>query len=258
MNAPENGIRLQKILSERGIASRREAEKLILAGSVTVNGAVVTELGTRANPAADQIAVCGTALAAKKAKEAVVALWKPRGYTTTTRPGSAAEGRGVLELLPPKWRHLRPVGRLDRDSSGLLILTNIGELSLRLTHPRFAHQKTYHALLQRPPTTTEMAEIRQGKLRIGGETLQSAPVRVLGGARIEIVLREGKNRQIRRMFRAQGNGVEKLRRVGIGQLFLVKLGIAEGGWKQLSAPEQAALLATGSAKTGGQSGSMQA
>ncbi len=227
-----NLIRLQKAIADQGIASRREAEKLITAGAVKVDGKVVTELGTKVNPLEQKIEVDGKLLAQREQDKIVIALWKPIGFVTSTKK-TATDPDIVLDLLPKDLQHLYPVGRLDKDSSGLIILTNDGDLTYTLMHPSFGHEKAYHVLLQKPLDDVSLTQIRKGDVKILGQSLQPAKVKKLGGARVEIILREGKNRQIRRTFRALGNGVKKLRRVAIGKLSLDSLGIEEGGWKQL-------------------------
>jgi pseudouridine synthase len=237
MKNPEpEQIRLQKILSERGIASRREAEKLIAAGHVRVNGKVVTELGTKADPATDTIEVDQQILKKKEVDKVVIALNKPPGFVTSTKT-TAVEKNIVFDLLPKQYKGLFPIGRLDKDTSGLLLLTNDGDLAFRLTHPSFAHSKTYHVLLSKPINDQQLEKIRNGDIQILGRRMQPAPAKILGGARIEMILREGKNRQIRRMFRELGTGVKKLRRVAVGALDLADINIPKGRWKELNEKE---------------------
>lgn len=232
----EKHVRLQKILADRSIASRREAEKLISAGSVRVNGLIVAELGAKADPEKDVIEVEKNALQKKKEEKMTIALWKPVGFVTSTKK-TLLEKNIVFDLLPKYIPRLFPAGRLDKDSSGLLILTNDGELAFSLTHPRFDHTKTYHVLLQKPVSDEDLLKIQRGKVRIMGKSVRPAPIKKLGGSRVEIILTEGKNRHIRRLFRAIGNGVKKLRRVAIGSLSLHELKIQEGEWKVLSKKE---------------------
>ncbi len=226
-------IRLQKILAHRGVASRRESEKLILAGYVRVNGRVVTELGTKADPLKDSIEVNQQALKKKEDEKMTIVLWKPVGYVTSTKT-TAVEKDIVFDLLPQDFPRLFPVGRLDKESSGFLLLTNDGELAFRLTHPKFLHTKTYHVLLHKPIDDESLEKIRKGTVRIMGEKVRPAQVRKLGGSRIEIILTEGKNRHIRRLFRALNNGVKKLRRIAVGHLYLDDLHLQEGQWKKLN------------------------
>ncbi len=236
----EKLVRLHKAIADQGIASRREAEKLIAAGAVKVDGKVVTELGTKINPLTQKIEVDGKVLEQREQEKVVIAMWKPIGFVASTKK-TVADPDIILDLLPKKFQHLYPVGRLDKDSSGLLILTNDGDLTYRLAHPSFGHSKTYHVLLQHPINDDDLEQVRKGDVKILGQRLQPARVKKLGGARLEIILHEGKNRQIRRIFRALGNGVKKLRRVSIGNLELESLHINEGEWKMLS-PQQIRLL----------------
>jgi len=229
-------VRLQKVIADRGIASRREAEKLITGGSVKVDGKVVTELGTKVDPLLQLIEVDEQAINDRNREKIVIALWKPVSYVTSTKKTSV-DPNIVLDLLPESLKNLYPVGRLDKDSSGLLILTNDGDLAFRLAHPSHGHSKTYQVLLQKPAPESSLEKIRKGDVKILGQRILPAEVTKLGGSRIEIVLREGKNRQIRRIFRALDNGVKKLRRVGIGSLRLEKLGVKEGGWIKLTPHE---------------------
>lgn len=232
-----NRIRLQKVIADQGIASRREAEKLITAGAVKVDGKVVTELGTKVDPAMQTIEVDGKVLAEREQDKVTIALWKPVGFVTSTKK-TPVDPDIILDLLPKNLHHLYPIGRLDKDSSGLIILTNDGDLAYRLAHPSFGHSKTYHVLLHKPIDDDALEQIRKGDIKILGQRLQPARVKKLGGARIEIVLREGKNRQIRRTFRALGNGVKKLRRVAIGGLVLDAIPLKrEGEWKSLTKPQ---------------------
>jgi pseudouridine synthase len=229
-------VRLQKILADRGIASRREAEKFISLGAVSVNGEVVTEMGTKADPDRDIIVVKKDTLQTASQEKVTIALWKPLGVVSSSKK-TEKEEHILTDLLPVRFPRLFSVGRLDKDSSGLILLTNDGSLAFELTHPRFFHSKTYHVLLAKPISEGAMEKIRRGTLHVLGEKIRPAKVTKLGGSRVEIILTEGKNRQIRRIFRSLGNGVKKLRRVAIGDLSLQKLGLAEGEWKILSKRE---------------------
>lgn len=216
-------VRLQKILSQAGISSRRAAETLIREGRISVNGKTVTELGTRADPSRDRIAIDGRLL--RPAQAAVyLALNKPTGVVTTL---SDPEGRPtVRDLIGRVRERVFPVGRLDFHSAGLLLLTNDGELAQRLTHPRYGVRKTYRVKVKGRPDPEQLARLSQG---VALEDGVSAPARVRiveGGERkswLEIVLAEGKNRQVRRMCEAVGLPVEKLSRIAFGPLKLGKL-----------------------------------
>lgn len=225
-------MRLAKFLAHGGVASRRRAEEVIAAGRVTVGGEVVTD-PARDVRVGDDVRVDGTPVGAE-ARE-VWAVNKPVGVISTARePG---ERPAVVELVDSAAR-LYPVGRLDADSSGLLLLSNDGELANRLTHPRYEVPKTYRARLRRAPGERELERLRSGVELEDGPTAP-AEVRRVGEREIEVVLREGRNRQLRRMVEAVGNRVTALRRVGFGSLRLG--GLAEGGARRLSDEEIAAL-----------------
>jgi 23S rRNA pseudouridine2605 synthase len=237
------GERLQKYLAHAGVASRRHAEELIAAGAVTVNGQVVRELGTRVDPAADEVRVRGQ-LVRPTETPLYILLNKPADTVSTAHDPQGR--RTVLDLLPPEWRASRvyPVGRLDRDTEGLLLLTNDGDLALRLTHPRYAQAKEYHALVAGTPTRATVERLARGLL-LEGETRPTAPARVWkmreqGDATwIGIELHEGRNRQVRRMLDAVGHPVLRLRRVRVGPLTLGDL--APGRARLLTAAELAAV-----------------
>ena len=225
-------MRLVKFLAHGGVASRRKAEVIIGKGMVTVGGEVVTD-PARDVTAADDVRVNGAAVGIEELE--VWAVNKPAGVVSTARePGS----RPAVVALVASPARLYPVGRLDADSTGLLLLTNDGELANRLTHPRYEVPKTYVARLATPIGTRELARLREGLELEDGPT---APTRVRkrGEREIEIELREGRNRQVRRMIEAVGNRVLGLRRVGFGSLRLGTLG--EGASRQLGKGEIARL-----------------
>ena len=225
-------MRLAKFLAHSGVASRRKAEAIVAKGVVTVGGEVVTD-PARDVSEADDVRVNGSRVGAE-ARE-VWAVNKPAGVVSTARePG---ERPAVVELVDSPAR-LYPVGRLDADSTGLLLLTNDGELANRLTHPRYEVAKTYRARLRRPPSDRDLEALRRGVELEDGPTAP-AGVRRLGERELEIVLREGRNRQVRRMAEAVGNEVVTLRRVGFGPLGLAGLG--EGQARRLSTEEIEAL-----------------
>jgi len=212
--------RLQKIIARAGVASRRKAEELIRAGEVRVNGRVVSELGSKADPAKDEVRVSGRLISAE-APRVYLMLNKPPGYVTTT---SDPEGRPtVMELLPRAKERLYPVGRLDWESSGLLLVTNDGELTFALTHPSSQVPRTYQAKLEGLPAPRVLEKLSRGVMLDGRPTLP-AHVRFLrkgpNHVWIEITLSEGRNRQVRRMAEAIGHPVLKLHRVAIGPLRL--------------------------------------
>ncbi|HEX8050791.1 MAG TPA: pseudouridine synthase [Solirubrobacterales bacterium] len=225
-------MRLAKFLAHGGVASRRKAEEIIAKGMVTVGGEVVTD-PARNVEGSDDVRVNGRPVAAETRE--VWMVNKPAGVVSTARePGSRP---AVVDLVETRAR-LYPVGRLDADSTGLLLLTNDGELANRLTHPRFEVPKTYRAQLRSAISDGEVARLRSGVELEDGST---APTRVkrLGSREIEIVLREGRNRQVRRMVEAVGNRVVALRRVRFGPLGLGAL--KEGAARRLSGDEIARL-----------------
>lgn len=222
--------RLQKILSRAGYASRRAAEKLIAEGQVRVNGQVVTELGAKAHPARDKITVNGKPIVISDAATTVVLLHKPRNTVCTK---SDPQGRAtVLDLLPKKLQKLNPVGRLDYDTTGLLLLTDDGDLLHKLTHPSHGVEKTYHARAG-GKITPEVVKILQEGVYIPEEgskkRVKTAPCRVTikaqteTNALVEITLREGRNRQVRKMLEVMGHRVSSLRRVKFAGLELDEL-----------------------------------
>lgn len=213
-------IRLQKILADAGVASRRAAERLITGGQVSVNGETVTRLGATANPDSDDIRVGGGAIGAPAAF-VYIALHKPIGYVTT-----AHDERGrptVLDLVDDGSARLFPVGRLDLDSEGLLLFTNDGDLAARLTHPRYGVEKEYAALVDRDPLPAALAALHTG-VEIDGRRTAPAAVRRLdrtpAGVWLSITVHEGRKRQVRRMCAAVGLRVLRLVRVRVGPVLL--------------------------------------
>jgi 23S rRNA pseudouridine2605 synthase len=221
-------VRLAKYLAHGGVASRRKAEEIIAKGIVTVGGEVVVDPARDVDDG-DDVRVNGAPVGAE-ARE-VWAVNKPAGVVSTARePG---ERRAVVELVDSKAR-LYPVGRLDADSSGLLLLTNDGALANQLTHPKYEVPKTYRARLGKPVKERELKRLGEGVELEDGPTAP-AEVRRIALHEIEIVLREGRNRQVRRMVEAVGNRVVDLRRIAFGPL---KLGnLKEGQARRLSAAE---------------------
>lgn len=230
--------RLQKILASAGVASRRHSEELILAGRVSVNGQVVTELGAKADPASDEIRVDGKPLA-REIDKTYFALYKPTGYITSK---SDPRNRRTVMLLAPEVPGLHPVGRLDYDTSGLLLLTNDGEFTLALTHPRYGVPKTYEATVQGHPGERILQRLREG-VRLEDGWTSPAQVVSLGPsgpeARVRITLHEGRNRQVRRMFEAVGYPVIRLKRLSVGPVTLE--GLKPGAIRPLTSQEIEAL-----------------
>jgi 23S rRNA pseudouridine2605 synthase len=225
-------VRLAKFLAHGGVASRRRAEAIIGKGMVTVGGEVVTD-PARDVEVGDDVRVNGSSVAAETHEVWVVN--KPAGVVSTARePGSRP---AVVDLVDTPSR-LYPVGRLDADSTGLLLLTNDGELANRLTHPRYEVAKTYRARLRTQIAGRDLARLRKGIELEDGPTAPAKVTRI-GEKEIEIVLREGRNRQVRRMVEAVGNRVVALRRVAFGPLSLGDL--PEGRARRLSEDEVAGL-----------------
>jgi 23S rRNA pseudouridine2605 synthase len=231
--------RLQKLIAAAGIASRRHAEELIKAGEVTVNGKVVTELGTKADPEKDHVKVRGKLInpSLQKRENVYVLLNKPRGYLSSV---SDPEGRPtVLELLPASMGRLYPVGRLDFNTEGLLLLTNDGEFTNFITSARNKVEKVYEAKVKGVPDEHAIQRLRRGVVLDDGDRTAPAKIRRLGetesNAWFEVLLHEGKNQQIRRMFELIGHTVLKLRRSRIG--FLRDDELKPGKWRRLSEKE---------------------
>jgi len=227
-------MRLQKFLSEAGFCSRRHGEELILAGRACVNGAVVTKLGTKIDPEKDIVEVDGNRIEVKN-ELIYIALNKPKGYVTTC---SRERGKIVLDLIDIPER-VYPIGRLDKDSSGLLLLTNDGRLHNILSHPSFDHEKEYDVVVSRPVPDEALGKMAAGIHLPGGRT-RPAQIKRISPARFRIVLKEGKNRQIRRMIEKVGNRVKELKRIRISNIKLG--GLKEGSWRYLTEKEKNELL----------------
>jgi len=214
--------RVQKILSRAGYGSRRGCEKFIEEGRVTVNGQLIT-LGAKADPKKDEICLDGISIG-KAEKKVYIALNKPKNMLSLDAPDDPRPS--VFDLVSDQ-RHLYPVGRLDFDSSGLVLLTNDGELANRLTHPRYEHEKTYEVRVTRRPDDEQLEIWRRGVVLEDGYRTLPAVVEVKSytksGAWLNITLREGKNRQIRRTGARIGLPVRQIKRISIGPVELGKL-----------------------------------
>lgn len=232
-------VRLHKFIAEAGIVSRRAAERLMSEGRVWVNGRPARERGTRIQPGVDSVIVDGQEV--RPRRRLTVALHKPPGFVCSRRAQSSHQ-RVVGELLPHDWQDLYPVGRLDRESEGLLLMTNDGGFCLRLTHPRYGITKLYRATVQGRFETAMAARLRNG-LRDAGELLRARRVRVLAATGshsvVELELSEGRHHEVRRMFAALGLGVDRLERLQIGPIRLAEL--KPGRWRVLTDAELAAL-----------------
>jgi 23S rRNA pseudouridine2605 synthase len=238
MNEPADSVRLQKFLSNAGVASRRKAEELIREGRVTVNGSAVTELGTRVDPEHDRVAVDERAI--QPAKSVWIAVHKPAGYLTSR--GDPHGRPTIYDLLPVAHRGLFYVGRLDYETEGLVLLTNNGDLAHRLQHPRYHVPRVYELVVydDLPPAAIERL--------LQGVQLEDGPahfldVRVLKRSARETSLRvtlaEGRKREVRRMLAALGYTVRRLQRIRYGPITLGSL--AAGKWRSLTAEEIRAL-----------------
>ncbi len=247
--APEGAVRLHKLLAEAGVASRRAAEQLILEGAVKVNGRVVDTLPAWANPATDRVTVRGRVVEPRE-RRIYVMLNKPRHtLSTVTDPEGRRTVTDIVEH--PSGARLYPVGRLDYDTTGLLLLTNDGELANRLTHPRFGVHKTYRAVIKGQLSDEEAEQLQRGvhlALRRegrteGAERATAVRLRVIRREAertvLDITLNEGRNRQVRRMLAHVGHRVKKLQRIEMGPLRLK--GVRLGEWRELTAGEVRAL-----------------
>ena len=230
--------RLQKILARAGFGSRRANEELIQAGRVRVNGRVA-ELGMKADPQTDQITVDGRPIQVEE-EQIYIALYKPRGVISAV---SSPDPRKTVRELVPIEGHLVPVGRLDVDSEGLMILTNDGELTNRLTHPRYGHEKEYRVLVARRPDPEQLATWRRGVVLEDGYKTQPVEVNLTSvygkGAWLRVVMKEGRKRQIRETGSLLGLPVVRIIRVRIGSLLLEHL--KPGEWRHITPKEVADL-----------------
>jgi pseudouridine synthase len=232
-------LRLQKYLSMAGVSSRRAGEELIKSGRVKVNGATVTEMGVSVDPSRDRVEVDDRPVR-PVAQSAYILLYKPVGYVTTVKDEF---GRStVTELVNDAGVRVYPVGRLDMDTSGLLLLTNDGELANRLTHPSYGVEKEYLARVHDIPSRQALEQLARGVMLDDGKTAPAA-VRLVRGGRptstLSLTIKEGRNRQVRRMLEAVGHPVVSLKRVRFGPLDLT--GMKQGQWRRLTPREVAEL-----------------
>jgi 23S rRNA pseudouridine2605 synthase len=231
--AEQRGIRLQKFLAQAGVASRRASEELIVGGRVSINGRLATELGVRVQPS-DDVRVDGRRI--RPAASQWYALHKPRGYMSTR---SDPQGRRTIyDLVPPPMRRLFYVGRLDFDSEGLVLLTNDGDTAHRLLHPRYGIDREYDVELEEQVDDGALEQLRRG-VQLDDGRARAHTVRRKGGRRVVLTLREGRRREVRRMFAELGYEVVRLRRVRYGPIRLGDLPLGE--WRALDARELEAL-----------------
>ncbi len=235
--------RLQKLMARAGLGSRRESEGVIAAGRVTVNGQVAT-LGDKADPEQDHIEVDGKPLRLQNEQKQYIMLNKPRGVLSSLED-ELNEGRPTVREMVPLPGHLYPVGRLDKPSEGLMLMTNDGQLAHRLTHPRYEHEKVYLVTVDGDIPDAALDQWRRGVM-LDGRITAPAPIEVLArngsSTRLRIMLREGRKRQIRRISAEFGHPVRKLVRVRIGTLELGQL--KTGDWRHLTPNEVAELKAS--------------
>lgn len=231
--------RLQKFLAQAGVASRRTCESLIVAGRVAVNGETITLLGTRVDPLTDEVRLDDEPIRQRRTLRHL-ALHKPRGCVTTR--SDDRDRLTIMDLLPPEWADLYPVGRLDKDSEGLIFLTNDGDFCLRVSHPRHGILKTYQVTTRSRVRPDQLQAMLRGVFD-RGERLCAQSARILftraHGSVVEMVLTEGRNREIRRLFRSQDLQIHRLKRIRIGS---VELGtLPAGRWRQLTRVEVGSL-----------------
>lgn len=241
-----NGTRISKYLADCGIASRRKAEEIVLMGRVQLNGETVFDLGRKVMPS-DELKLDGKPVA-KPEGHVYILLNKPRGYLTTS---SDDRGRKtVMQLVDASGHRVFPVGRLDLDTEGLLLLTDDGDLAFRLTHPGKQVDKVYVASLKEPLKEDSVERMRIG-IMLEGSMTAPARVRVLhpSGLIIEVSIHEGRKRQVRRMVEEAGSRVVSLKRIKLGPLELGNL--APGDWRHLTAQEVGELMSLGSSPSEG-------
>lgn len=224
--------RLQKVLAHAGVASRRSCEELILAGKVKVDGKLITDLGIKVDPEKSVIEVAGKPIPGKE-QLIYILLYKPAGFLSTVH--DPQKRRTVMDLIHGVRQRVYPVGRLDYDTSGLILLTNDGELANDLIHPSREVEKTYRALVKGIPTGKCLGELAKGIMLEDGKT---APAQVKvkkiinGNALVDITIHEGRNRQVRRMFQRVGNPVIRLKRIAFGPLKIGRM--KPGEWRYLT------------------------
>ncbi len=221
------------------MASRRAAEDLIVGGRVDVNGQTVRTLGFKVEPGVDRVSVDGVLIKARR--KLYVAVHKPKGYLCTSKDPFAR--RILSDLLPPEWRHLASVGRLDHDSDGLIFMTNDGDFALRLSHPRYGVRKIYRVTIEGAVEPSVAARFTAG-VTDEGERLKAESCKVISSNQtrsvLEVTLQEGRNRELRRICAALGLGVLRLQRLQIGR---IKLGeLPAGKWRTLTDAEIKSLL----------------
>lgn len=232
-------IRLQKYIADCGVASRRKAEELIQQGSVKVNGILVTEMGIKISP--NDLVEVDSKVISPESKKVYLLLNKPSGYVTTAKDQFGRPT--VIDLLKGVKERVFPVGRLDYETTGLLILTNDGDFTHKMTHPKHEIAKTYLATIVGTPTSEEIKRFESG-LKIEDYNTAPAELKIVTSKEsscvVEVTIHEGKNRQVRKMCEAIGHTVLSLKRISVGKLSLGNL--AEGSWRELTQDEVKSLL----------------
>jgi len=232
-------VRLQKFLADAGVASRRASEGVILSGRVAINGETAKELGRKVDPIADKVTVDGKAIRSRR--KIYLALNKPKGLLCSKK--DELERPTIYDLLPEEWSHLHSVGRLDFNSEGLIFLTNDGQFSLRLTHPRYGVRKKYVTTVEGRIEPEMLRRFIEGVV-FEGEKFKAERARLISAnssqSVVELELAEGKYREVRRLFESQARTVKKLQRIQIGK---IKLGeLPPGKWRTLTETEIKSLL----------------
>lgn len=233
-------LRLQKLLAEAGVASRRASEQYILDGRVAVNGEIVRQLGSKVDPLHDKVTVDGKPIRARK--KLYIALHKPVRCVCSRK--DELNRPTIYEYLPKEWENVQSIGRLDFNSEGLIFLTNDGQFALRLTHPRYGVRKRYLATVEGKVERSLLNKFTHG-IFDGGEKLKAEQATLVSASNsqsiVELVLAEGKNREVRRLFESQNFTVKRLQRTQIGK---IKLGeLKPGRWRALTETEIKTLLA---------------
>ena len=228
-------MRLQKYMAQSGIASRRKSEQMILQGRVKVNDIIINELGTQVNPKRDIVKVDGKRIELED-KKVYIMLNKPKSYVTTL--GDEHNEKIVLDLIRDIEERIFPIGRLDKDTTGLLLMTNDGDLAYKLTHPKYEIPKKYIAEVEGTPNAKKLNRFRKG-LRIDGRITSKAYIRIIKKRKdssiLEISIHEGRNRQVRKMCEYIRHPVIELNRIGLGDLRLGDLEL--GKWRYLTKKE---------------------
>lgn len=232
-------MRINKFIAESGVASRRTSDQLIIDGNVKINGRIA-ELGQEVDVQSDHVTVNGKTISLVKKYDYYI-MNKPKGYVCTVKDDKGR--KTVMDLLPPNMKRIFPVGRLDYDTEGLLILTNDGDLTYKLTHPKNEVPKTYLVKTEKPVSDDDLSKLRSGVV-IDGVKTKKCNIRLLethkNGSKLHVTITEGRNRQIRKMFEAVNNSVDFLKRIKIGDLLL--RGLDRGQVRQLSPNEVTYLL----------------